>query len=292
MTMAGNGNRALALRDRELDRYMDELRQHPLLSRDEEQSLAQRFRDDGDLEAAHRLIVGNLRFVVKIAHEYRAYGMKMFDIIQEGNVGLMRAVKTFDPDRGYRLISYAVWWIRSHINSYVQRTWSMVRMGLNSNRRKLFYKMRSERSKAEADAAMAGEGGVSAADLAARLNVDEKDVVDMEVRLAGRDFSLNSQIGDDGGAPTHLDMLESADESQDDMVARREQHAMVRATMDEVRQQSNDKEVHIIDNRLLSDDPESLQSIGDRFGVSRERIRQLENRVVKRLRVGLEAVTA
>ena len=290
--MAGNGNRALALRDRELDRYMDELRQHPLLSRDEEQSLAQRFRDDGDLEAAHRLIVGNLRFVVKIAHEYRAYGMKMFDIIQEGNVGLMRAVKTFDPDRGYRLISYAVWWIRSHINSYVQRTWSMVRMGLNSNRRKLFYKMRSERSKAEADAAMAGEGGVSAADLAARLNVDEKDVVDMEVRLAGRDFSLNSQIGDDGGAPTHLDMLESADESQDDMVARREQHAMVRATMDEVRQQSNDKEVHIIDNRLLSDDPESLQSIGDRFGVSRERIRQLENRVVKRLRVGLEAVTA
>ena len=143
---------ALVLRENNIDQYMSVIRKHDLLSREEEYSLAVAYRDESDVAAAHRLVTSNLRFVVKISHEYKNYGFKMYDIIQEGNVGLMLAVKKYDPEKGYRLISYAVWWIRAQIQSYIQRSWSMVKLGLNSARRKLFFKVRSERMLADREA--------------------------------------------------------------------------------------------------------------------------------------------
>lgn len=272
---------ALVLRENNIDQYMSVIRKHALLSREEEHSLALAYRDENDVAAAHRLVTSNLRFVVKIAHEYKNYGFKMYDIIQEGNVGLMLAVKKFDPDKGYRLISYAVWWIRAQIQSYVQRSWSMVKLGLNSSRRKLFFKVRSERMLADREA---GPGNrASTAELAERLQVGEADVIDMEMRMAARDFSLDTAITNDTST-THLDMLPESAESYEDEFGAQEEAQIIRKSLDGVKESSNEKECYIIDNRLLSDNPESLQAIGDRFGVSRERIRQLESRVMKKLK--------
>ena len=272
---------ALVLRENNIDQYMSVIRKHPLLSREEEHSLAVAYRDENDINAAHHLVTSNLRFVVKIAHEYKNYGFKMYDIIQEGNVGLMLAVKKFDPDKGYRLISYAVWWIRAQIQSYIQRSWSMVKLGLNSARRKLFFKVRSERLAADREA---GPGNrASTSELAGRLGVDEADVIDMEMRMASRDFSLDTTITTDSST-THLDMLPESAECYEDEFGALEEAQIIRNTLDDVKETSNDKECYIIENRLLSDDPESLQAIGDRFGVSRERIRQLESRVMKKLK--------
>lgn len=272
---------ALVLRENNIDQYMNEIKRHPLLSRDEETKLALAYRDNEDIEAAHKLVIGNLRFVVKIAHEYRNYGFKMYDLIQEGNIGLMVAVKKFDPDKGYRLISYAVWWIRAQIQSYIQRSWSMVKLGLNSARRKLFFKVRSTRALADRDA---GPGNrASTQELAERLGVPERDVIDMEMRMAIRDFSLDSAMGDDS-ATTHLDMLPCPDSSYEDDLGDHEESAILREKIQAVRETSNEKECYIIEHRLLSEDPLSLQAIGDKFGVSRERIRQLEARVMKKLK--------
>jgi len=277
-------SKAIAIRENNIDSYMAAVNRHPLLSRDEEFTIAKLYKDEGDVTAAHKLVVSNLRFVVKIAHEYRNYGFKTLDLVQEGNVGLMMAVKKFDPDRGYRLISYAVWWIRAQIQGYIQRSWSMVKVGMTSARRKLFFKLRSEKSKLEL---AAGNGEkVSAAELAEHLGVPEKDVKDMEVVMAGRDFSLDTRLAEDGGA-THLDMLESYGPNQEDTLGVSEEVSVLHEKIAEVMETSNDKERYIIEHRLLSDDPMSLQEIGTEFGVSRERIRQLESRVMGKLRTSL-----
>ena len=176
---------ALTLRENNIDQYVAEIKRYPLLNAEEELALARQYRDEGDIAAAHQLVVGNLRFVVKIAHEYRHYGMKTLDLIQEGNMGLMMAVKKFDPDRGYRLISYAVWWIRAQIQSFVQRSWSMVKVGMTSARRKLFFKVRSERNKLEQ---ANPELKITAKHLSEALGVRESDVEEMEVYMAGRDI--------------------------------------------------------------------------------------------------------
>jgi RNA polymerase sigma-32 factor len=277
-------SKAIAIRENNIDSYMAAVNRHPLLSRDEEFTIAKLYKDEGDVTAAHKLVVSNLRFVVKIAHEYRNYGFKTLDLVQEGNVGLMMAVKKFDPDRGYRLISYAVWWIRAQIQGYIQRSWSMVKVGMTSARRKLFFKLRSEKSKLEL---AAGNGEkVSAAELAEHLGVSEKDVSDMEVVMAGRDFSLDTRLAEDGGA-SHLDMLESYGPNQEETLGVSEEASVLHEKIAEVIETSNDKERYIIEHRLLSDDPMSLQKIGTKFGVSRERIRQLESRVMGKLRTSL-----
>jgi len=272
---------ALALQENNIDQYMREVRRYSLITREEEFDLAVAYRDNNDVAAAHQLITAHLRFVVKIAHEYRNYGFKMVDLVQEGNIGLMQAVKKFDPDKGYRLISYAVWWIRAQIQGYIQRSWSLVKMGLNRPRRKLFFKVRSERVKADRDA---GPGNhASTAELAERLNVDEADVIDMEMRMARRDFSLDTTMGDDSST-THLDMVPTHSFSQEEALGDYQETALLHEKIDQVRETSNDKERYIIENRLLNDKPESLQEIGNKFGVSRERIRQLESRVLKKLK--------
>jgi RNA polymerase sigma-32 factor len=278
---------ALTISENNIDSYMAEVNRHPVLSRDEEMNLAYAYRDEGDVSAAHSMVVGNLRFVVKIAHEYRHYGLKKLDLIQEGNIGLMMAVKKFDPDRGYRLISYAVWWIRAQIQSFIQRSWSMVKVGMTGSRRKLFFKLRSERALLEKNA-LPGEKPTNA-DIAKHLGVSEADVDAMEIVMAGRDFSLDTTLTDESGT-SHLDLLADENASQEEYVAQLEEHQVVREKLAEVAADSNEKEQYIIEHRLLDEEPMSLQEIGTHFGVSRERIRQLESRVMGKLKASLEGL--
>lgn len=281
--------RALALKNAhsgsaDIDRYVEEVAQYPLLSRDQELDLARRYRDTGEVAAAHQLVVSNLRFVVKIAHSYRGYGLKLLDIIQEGNIGLMHAVKKFDPERGYRLISYAVWWIRAQIQSYVMRSWSLVKLGSGRVRRKLFFKLRSERSAMEHEAA----GEVAGRDaLAERLGVDIAEIDEMQVRLAARDFSLDAPLADDSDQ-SHLDMLSAGEAPQEAALIARQEHEVLDTLLAASADQLNEKEAYILQHRLLAEEPPTLGEIGDQFGISRERVRQLEQRVIKKLRATAE----
>lgn len=270
-----------------LDRYLAEVKKYPLLSREEEQALARRFRDYGDVAAAHSLVVSNLRFVVKVAHEYKGYGLKLLDIIQEGNVGLMKAVKKFDPDKGYRLISYAVWWIRAQIHSYILRSWSMVRLGTTQARRKLFFKLRSLKSRMEQDAEGAG---VTALELADELGVSEEDVADMDMRLSARDFSLDARISDESAA-SHLDAMASPDVDQETRLGEAQEQRLLQGTTSQALARLTDRERYIIQRRYLDEEPQTLQEIGETFKVSRERVRQLESRALKKLRQAIEPVT-
>ena len=271
---------SLAVRNTDsLDQYMREVRRYPVLGRDEEHALAVRFKDQGDVSAAHALVVSNLRFVVKVAHEFRGYGLKLLDLVQEGNVGLMVAVKKFDPSKGYRLISYAVWWIRAHMQSFIMRSWSLVRLGAGHVQRKLFFKLRSAR----AAAASRGQD-VSDAMLAASLDVPEPELADMQARLASRDFSLDAQLGEAGQA-THLEQLADADGvDAEEALGEHQEQLQLRRKVADAMGTLNDKERYIVEQRMLSDAPRTLQEIGDTFKVSRERVRQLESRVLAKLR--------
>jgi RNA polymerase sigma-32 factor len=280
--------KALTLRENNIDQYIAEIKRYPLLNAEEELALARQYRDDGDITAAHQLVISNLRFVVKIAHEYRHYGMKTLDLIQEGNMGLMMAVKKFDPDRGYRLISYAVWWIRAQIQSFVQRSWSMVKVGMTSARRKLFFKVRSERNRLEQ---ANPELKITAKHLSEALDVRESDVEEMEVYMAGRDYSLDAPLTVDAGV-SHLDMLEDDVPMTDSLLASKEEHSLVHDALSEIVESCNEKERYIIAHRLLDEEPKSLQEIGDTFSVSRERIRQLETRVLGKLKAAIESKQA
>ena len=280
--------KALTLRENNIDQYIAEIKRYPLLNAEEELALARQYRDDGDITAAHQLVISNLRVVVKIAHEYRHYGMKTLDLIQEGNMGLMMAVKKFDPDRGYRLISYAVWWIRAQIQSFVQRSWSMVKVGMTSARRKLFFKVRSERNRLEQ---ANPELKITAKHLSEALDVRESDVEEMEVYMAGRDYSLDAPLTVDAGV-SHLDMLEDDVPMTDSLLASKEEHSLVHDALSDIVENCNEKERYIIAHRLLDEEPKSLQEIGDTFSVSRERIRQLETRVLGKLKAAIESKQA
>jgi RNA polymerase sigma-32 factor len=270
--------------DSTIDRYVAEINKYPLLSREEEVRLAVLFRDGGDLEAAHQLVVSNLRFVVKIAHEYRGYSLKLLDLIQEGNIGLMMAVKKFDPGKGYRLISYAVWWIRAYIQNFIMRSWSLVKLGTTQAQRKLFFKLRSERERADREI---GGGGVATTEsLAQRLEVGENDVVDMEARLSARDFSLDVEL-QDGARQTHMDLLSAIGASQEDRVAEAEERTLLRGKVIEAMEHLNEKERYIVENRLMADEPQTLQEIGQHFRISRERARQIEGNVIRKIKVAL-----
>jgi RNA polymerase sigma-32 factor len=251
-----------------------------MLSRDEEQELARRWRDEEDVSAAHQLVVSNLRFVVKIAHEYKGYGLRLLDIVQEGNIGLMKAVKKFDPDRGYRLISYAVWWIRAQIHEYIMRSWSLVKLGSGRLKRKLFFKLRSERSRAEQEAA---GGETTNRELAERLDVPEELVDEMELRMAARDFSLDAPLAEEGTA-SHLDMVSDSEPSQEEQLSRHEDRKLLEGVIAETSERLNEKERYILENRLLSEEPQTLAEIGNHYGLSRERARQIESKVLAKLR--------
>ena len=275
---------SFASNDRSLDRYVAEINAYPLLSREEEVKLAETYRDAADEEAARRLVVCNLRFVVKTAHEYRGYGLKLLDLIQEGNIGLMIAVKKFDPSKGYRLVSYAVWWIRAYIQSFIMRAWSLVKVGTTQAQRKLFFRLRSERERADR---MAGPGmRATSASIAATLQVGESDVNDMEMRLGERDFSLDAKVME-GGRSSHLDLMAAPAESQEEAYSAEEMRRLLRVKVRETLGQLNDKERYVIENRILKDEPPTLQEIGQKLQISRERVRQIEGNIIRKIRTAL-----
>ena len=269
------------IRDTTVDRYMIEVGRYPVLTREQEASLAERYRAHADLDAAHQLVVANLRFVVRVAHEYRGYHLSLLDLIQEGNIGLMLAVRKFDPGRGFRFISYAVWWIRAQIYDFIMRSWSLVRVGTGRVRRKLFFKLRLARE--IADRRTAGGSGLGTTLLAEQFSVSESDIRIMESQLASRDSSLDAQV-QEGARETRLDLLSSPDTSQEDQVLETEEHHRVRASVSRAMRRFNDRERYIVKNRLMTADPETLQQIGHRFRVSRERARQIESNVLRKLR--------
>jgi RNA polymerase sigma-32 factor len=246
--------------------------------------LATCFRETGSQDAAHRLMVANLRFVVKTAHQYRGYGLKILDLVQEGNMGLMMAVKKFDPTKGYRVVSYAVWWIRAYIQSFIMRAWSQVKVGTTQAQRKLFFRVRSERQRADR-AAGPGEHATPQ-QIGARLSVSALEVSNMEARLGERDFSLDAQVVE-GGRSCHVDMLTSDSDSQEEVYADVEMRHLLRCKVKETMDSLNAKERYVITNRILQDEPPTLQEIGTKLHISRERVRQIEGNIIRKIRLAM-----
>lgn len=265
--------------------YIKEIKQYPLLSREEEHDLAAKFLESGDLAAARRLVTANLRLVVKIAHEYRRAHRNLLDLIQEGNIGLMQAVKKYDPYRGVKLSSYAAWWIRAYILKFILANWRLVKIGTTQAQRKLFFNLKKERDKLEA----LGIDASSEA-LAAALNVPEREVVDMEKRLAAGDLSLDAPAShDDDDGRSRMEMMEGTLARPDAEVEGNEFRALLRDKLAAFAETLTGRERTLFEERLLNDQPKTLQDIGTHYGISRERARQLEKRLTDRLKVYLRA---
>ncbi len=265
-----------------LDLYIAEINQFTILTAEEEFALAVRLKKFNDLEAAEKLIVSNLRFVVKIAHEYRNYGVKLPDLIQEGNIGLMHAVKKFDPYRGYRLISYAVWWIRAYIQNFVIKSWSLVKIGTTQAQRKLFFKLGQARKRLETMA----ERHPEFAEIAETLGVKTHEIEEMDMRMSNRDLSLDAAVSDDGES-SHLDFLVYEGEDQEESLIRKEEKELVQQNITGALSVLSEKEIFIIKNRVMADVPLTLQEIGDKYNITRERARQIEKQALKKLRVAI-----
>jgi RNA polymerase sigma-32 factor len=268
-----------------LDVYLAEIRNFSILSPEVEQSLARTYRQKGDTRAAHRLVTANLRFVVKVAYEYRSYGFKMGDLIQEGNIGLMKAVQKFDPDKGIRLISYAVWWIRAYIQNHILKSYSLVKLGTTQAQRKLFFSL--ARTKRELDKMSTEHGsssdGEDCSKIAKKLGVKRGEVEEMSQRMSGRDLSLDAPVGDDG-AYSHLDLLIGEAAAQDDELSAAQEQTIVKGRIGEALARLDPRERYIVEQRLMADQPMTLNEIGDHFGFSRERARQLEIRAKEKLK--------
>jgi RNA polymerase sigma-32 factor len=264
-----------------LRRYLTEIRRYPLLNREEEHRLAVEFKEFGNIEAAYRLVTSNLRLVVMIAREYQRAFSNLLDLIQEGNIGLMEAVKNFDPYRGVRFPSYAVWWIRAYIIRYVMNNWRMVKIGTTQAQRKLFFNLQKEKKRLETEGFMPGPKL-----LAQRLDVKEGEVVEMEQRLANRDLSTDAPIGDDGER-TLLSLFADNKLTPEESLTEKEYHHVLKEKMQRFAEALKDKELVIFRERLLTEEPLTLREIGERYGISRERVRQIEERVKKRLKAYL-----
>jgi len=279
------GGRSIVRHD-PLSAYMSELRRYPLLTREEEHELAVQYVKTGDGVAARRLVTANLRLVVKIAHEYRRSYKNVLDLVQEGNLGLLQAVKKYDPYRGVKLSSYAAWWIRAYILKYVLSNWRLVKIGTTQAQRKLFFNLRKEREKLEREGYEVGPKL-----LAERLDVSEAEVNEMSVRLGAPDLSLDapSGRGDDDNAHSPMDRMPSAASGRPDrQVEGGEFRALLREKLEQFAKGLKGREETIFRERLLNDAPLTLQEIGEKYGISRERARQLEKRLVTRLRGYLE----
>ncbi|MGD0845377.1 MAG: RNA polymerase sigma factor RpoH [Geobacteraceae bacterium] len=260
--------------------YLAEIHKFPVLSAEEEHRLAVKFYEEKDLEAAHRLITSNLRFVVKIAAEYRSYGMKMLDMIQEGNIGLMMAVRKFNPLKGFRLISYAVWWIRAYIHNYIISTWSLLKIGTTQAQKKLFFKLNQAKS------ALRGMNGVDDLEATAlSLDVKETEVEEMEQRMRG-DCSLDAEVINGEGF-TLLENLVDDRQNQEELLGDLQEQALLRQEIDQALTGLNEKERYVIEQRVSADSPMTLQEIADHFSISRERVRQIEEGALKKMRVAL-----
>ena len=268
--------------------FMREALRHPLLSREEEFALAVKHRETGDIEAAHTLVTSNLRFVVGIARRYERYGAPLADLIQEGSIGLMKAVKKFDPHRGYRLLSYAVWWIRAYIHEHIMRFRSSVRIGGSRAERKLFQNMAGAKRAIEA---RSGEDG--AGSLSEMLGVSPEDVSAMEMRMSARDFSLDSAVREDSPrSASYLSALADGGPSQETSLEMEQSGEIRKKTLARAMECLSGREREIVRDRFLSEKPSTLEGLGTRFGVSAERIRQIEKRAVSKLKKSPEVALA
>jgi len=269
-----------------LTHYLAQIRKFPVLTQEEETSFARRWRQQGDREAAYRLVTSHLRLVAKIAMRYRGYGLPIADIVSEGNVGLMQAVRRFDPERGIRLSTYAMWWIKAAIQEYVLRSWSMVKISANSVQKKLFFKLKQAKS-----AISALDGDLRADQvktISERLKVSERDVVDMDRRLRG-DVSLNSRINDTAEADDPLERLVDPSPRHDVTLAEDEEFARRREALRVAIQTLSPRERHIFTARHLSDAPPKLETLGLEYGISHERVRQIELRAFQKVQSAMRA---
>jgi RNA polymerase sigma-32 factor len=264
-----------------LTRYLEEIRRFPMLEPQDEYMLAKRWREHGDRNAAHKLVTSHLRLVAKIAMGYRGYGLPISEVISEGNVGLMQAVKRFEPEKGFRLATYAMWWIKAAIQEYILRSWSLVKMGTTANQKKLFFNLRKAKSKISA----LEEGDLKPDQvklIAKRLGVTEQDVIDMNRRLGG-DVSLNAPIREDGDSGEWQDWLVDEVSDQETRLAESEEADNRKQALGEALSVLNDRERRIFEARRLADDPITLEELAAEFGVSRERVRQIEVRAFEKV---------
>jgi RNA polymerase sigma-32 factor len=265
-----------------LSRYLDEIRRFPMLEPHEEYMLAKRWREHGDREAAHKLVTSHLRLVAKIAMGYRGYGLPISEVVSEGNVGLMQAVKRFEPEKGFRLATYAMWWIKAAIQEYILRSWSLVKMGTTANQKKLFFNLRKAKGRISA----LEEGDLrpdQVKQIATQLGVTEQDVVDMNRRLGG-DASLNAPLRDEGeGGGEWQDWLVDQSQSQEQVLVEEEEGQNRLTALRNALSVLNPRERRIFEARRLSDDPITLEELSTEFGVSRERVRQIEVRAFEKV---------
>jgi RNA polymerase sigma-32 factor len=271
-----------------LSRYLTEIRKFPMLTKDEEFMLAKRWTEHADPEAAHKLVTSHLRLVAKIAMGYRGYGLPIGEVISEGNVGLMQAVKKFDPDRGFRLATYAMWWIRASIQEYILRSWSLVKMGTTAAQKKLFFNLR----KAKSEISALEEGDLRpehVASIATKLGVTQDEVVSMNRRLSGPDASLNAPLRSDSESEWQDWLQDETAISQETQLAESEERDIRMALLQEAMQELNERERHILTERRLKDDPTTLEDLATHYGVSRERVRQIEVRAFEKLQKAMRA---
>jgi len=271
-----------------LDRYLHEVSRYKLLTREEEFELAKRFQTTADPKLAHSMVTANLRFVVKIAYEYRNYNVKLVDLIQEGNIGLMMAVKKFNADRGYRLISYAVWWIKAYMQNYIIKNWSMSKIPLGRKNRMLLAEIMRKGRDGSAESEEGRRQLVD--DLVFAGEYEKKEdvrrILDQMI-LASRDFYLDQEMDSESGR-TYASTLAADDEAQDDAYARSQLRDVLARALKEIGPTLSEKERFILKHRILEDDPRTLQEIGDKFAISRERVRQIENNLKKKLKKNLQ----
>jgi RNA polymerase sigma-32 factor len=273
-----------------LSHYLDEIRRFPMLEPQEEYMLAKRWREHGDREAAHKLVTSHLRLVAKIAMGYRGYGLPISEVVSEGNVGLMQAVKRFEPDKGFRLATYAMWWIKASIQEYILRSWSLVKMGTTANQKKLFFNLRKAKSRINA----LEEGDLRPdqnQQIAKSLGVTEQDVIDMNRRLSG-DASLNAPIRDEGDSGEWQDWLVDDAPSQERILAESEESDNRHKALVDALGVLNERERRIFEARRLADDPITLEELAEEFGVSRERVRQIEVRAFEKVQKAVKSGVA
>ncbi|WP_011582469.1 MULTISPECIES: RNA polymerase sigma factor RpoH [Chelativorans] len=271
-----------------LTRYLEEIRRFPMLQPEEEYMLAKRYREHDDTDAAHKLVTSHLRLVAKIAMGYRGYGLPIGEVISEGNVGLMQAVKKFEPERGFRLATYAMWWIKAAIQEYILRSWSLVKMGTTANQKRLFFNLRKVKGKIQA----LDEGDLNpeqVSEIATRLNVSEEEVISMNRRLSG-DASLNAPIrATEGESGEWQDWLVDEHENQEEMLVEQDELESRRRMLEDAMDVLNDRERRIFEARRLSDEPMTLEELSGEFDISRERVRQIEVRAFEKVQEAVKA---
>jgi len=280
--MARNNLPSITAGEAGLNRYLDEIRKFPMLEPQEEYMLAKRYSEHGDRDAAHRLVTSHLRLVAKIAMGYRGYGLPIGEVVSEGNVGLMQAVKKFDPERGFRLATYAMWWIKASIQEYILRSWSLVKMGTTANQKRLFFNLRRLKGRIQA----IDEGDLKpehVTEIATKLNVSEEEVISMNRRLSG-DASLNAPIkASEGDSGQWQDWLVDDHESQEDVLIEQDELDTRRRMLSKAMSVLNDRERRIFEARRLAEDPVTLEDLSSEFDISRERVRQIEVRAFEKV---------